>query len=321
MKTTEELHQLYEKDLKPALEGIEGERKSILIKYIISIVGALGAFATAYFLAETYIVVFYLAIAVILGLGFFMLFVTKTQRVAYRKVYKTDVVKSIVNLINPDWKYEADGRISEMNYRSSQLFETRWDKYEGDDKVSGTIEKTDFHFSELHTQYKTVKTDSEGKTEESWHTIFKGLFAHADFNKEIKGRTFILPESARKAFNKYGNDSSNMGETKLVKLENPEFEKLFKVYSTDQIESRYILTPTMMEAIVNIYKKHKKRVHFSFIGSRVYVAMSFSKDLFEPRILKSGVNFEDMEQMNDQFNLINIIISEMNLNTRIWTKD
>ncbi|OYT16724.1 MAG: hypothetical protein B7C24_06220, partial [Bacteroidetes bacterium 4572_77] len=154
----EELHQLYEKDLKPALEGIEGERKSILIKYIIS-------------LAETYIIVFYLAIAVILGLGFFMLFVTKTQRVAYRKVYKTDVVKSIVNLINPDWKYEADGRISEMNYRSSQLFETRWDKYEGDDKVSGTIEKTDFHFSELHTQYKTVKTDSEGKTEESWHTI------------------------------------------------------------------------------------------------------------------------------------------------------
>ena len=49
--------------------------------------------------------------------------------------------------------------------------------------------------------------------------------------------------------------------------------------------------------------------------------MSFNKDLFEPRILKSGVRFEDMEQMNEQFNLIQTLIHEMNLNTRIWTKD
>ena len=76
-----------------------------------------------------------------------------------------------------------------------------------------------------------------------------------------------------------------------------------------------------MESIVNIHKKYKKRVYFSFIGSRVYVAMSFNKDLFEPRILKSGVRFEDMEQMNDNFSLIQVIIHEMNLNTRIWTKD
>jgi hypothetical protein len=73
--------------------------------------------------------------------------------------------------------------------------------------------------------------------------------------------------------------------------------------------------------MVNIYKKYKRPVYFSFIGSRVYVAMSFNKDLFEPRILKSGVRFEDMEQMNSQFSLIQTLIHEMNLNTRIWTKD
>ena len=320
MKTTEELQNLYETKLKPALESIEGQRKSILYKYIFCIVGALGAFAAAFLLAETYIIVFYLAIAVILGLGFYMFFVVGKEKKAYRIIYKQDVVKAIVELINPDWRYESEGRISETDYRKSQLFNTSWDKYEGDDLVTGVIEKTDFQFSELHTQYKTYTT-KDGKTEEEWHTIFKGLFAHADFNKEIKGRTFVLPEHAKKDFRKYMLNEKDGGETKLVKLENPVFEKIFKVFGTDQIESRYVLTPTMMEAMVNIYNKYKKRVHFSFIGSRVFVAMSFNKDLFEPRIIKSGVRFEDMEQMNEQFNLIQTLIHEMNLNTRIWTKD
>jgi len=317
MKSTEELRELYESQLKPALEAIEGQRKSILIKYIISIGGALGAFAVAFFFSEKYVFVFYLSIAAILGLGAYMFFVVTKEKKAYREMYKQNVVKQIVHLINPDWNYDPNGRISSSNYRNSELFNRSWDKYEGDDLVSGAIDKTDFRFSELHTQYKTITTDSEGKREEEWHTIFKGLFAHADFNKEIKGRTFVLPERASKQIKEVGAT----GRTKLVKLENPEFEKIFKVYSTDQIESRYILTPTMMESIVNIHKKYKKRVYFSFIGSRVYVAMSFNKDLFEPRLLKSGVRFEDMEQMNDNFSLIQVIINEMNLNTRIWTKD
>ena len=92
--------------------------------------------------------------------------------------------------------------------------------------ISGVIEKTDFQFSEIHTQYKTTKTDNEGKTETDWHTVFKGLFVHADFNKEIKGRTFILPEHASKQFNKHGMSINDGGKTELVKLENVEFEKI-----------------------------------------------------------------------------------------------
>ena len=321
MKSNEELQKLFESELKPALQAIEGHRKTLLTKYVVCIVGALASFAAAFFLAEKYIFVFYLAIAVIIGLGLYLAFVVKKQHREYRAIFKQNVVKEIVNLINPDWQYSSNGSISESDYNRSQLFNKRLDKYNGDDLVSGIIEKTDFKFSELHTQYKTTKTDSDGKTETEWHTVFKGLFAHADFNKEIKGRTFVLPEHASKQINDFGMSINDGGKTELVKLENPEFEKIFKVFGTDQIESRYVLTPTMMEAMVNIYKKYKRRVYFSFIGTRVYVAMTFNKDLFEPRILKSGVRFEDMEQMNTQFYLIQTLIHEMNLNTRIWTKD
>lgn len=62
-------------------------------------------------------------------------------------------------------------------------------------------------------------------------------------------------------------------------------------------------------------------MHFSFIGERVHCAVSFSKGLFEPRVSKSGVKFSDVEEMYCLFSLIEIIIHEMNLNTRIWTKN
>ena len=202
------------------------------------------------------------------------------------------------------------------------MFPKSVDRYKGDDLVSGVIEKTDFRVSELHTEYRSESTDSDGNRKTTWHTIFKGLFAHIDFNKEIKGETLVLPDTAEKLFGSFGKKLQSMSSRgKLIKLENVEFEKLFVVYGSDQIEARYILTPTMMEAMVNIVKRYSKEVFFSFIGSRVYFAIGFKDDLFEPRIFKSGVRFKDMQKMNEQFGIIQNIIHEMNLNTRIWTKD
>ena len=108
---------------------------------------------------------------------------------------------------------------------------------------------------------------------------------------------------------------------RLVKLENPEFEKLFAVFSTDQIEARYILTPAIMEAMVRIHKQYKRKMYLSFTGTRVYVAMSFNKNLFEPKIMGKGVNFNDVEFMFNLFVMNETIVHELNLNTRIWTKE
>ena len=167
---------------------------------------------------------------------------------------------------------------------------------------------------------KTYTTDDDGKRKEEWHTIFKGLFFHADFNKNFQGRTYVVPEvrGGLKVFSSVGG-MAQRGDR--VKLEDPEFEKIYEVYGTDQIESRYILTPAIMQAMTAIKKELDTFVYFSFIEERVYCAMYFNKNLFEPRIMKSGVNFEDIEKMYKLFATNALIINELNLNTRIWTKD
>ncbi|PKP29491.1 MAG: hypothetical protein CVU00_15345 [Bacteroidetes bacterium HGW-Bacteroidetes-17] len=324
----EELEQLYNKDLKEKLSGLEGMRKKLLLHRLAGIAGIIVPFiifiatlsATSTLNNSALFLPIVLAAIIIFSIVILILSIKKKR--LYRKAYKSEVVTKIVHAIDPNWNYVPDQSISTAEYLESDLFRTHYDKYEGDDFISGVIDKTDFRCSELHTQYKSVSTDHDGKRQDKWVTIFKGLFFHADFNKHFTGKTYIAPDVAERVLGNLGKKLQKItGKADLVKLENPEFEKYFVVHATDQIEARYILTPTIMEALVKIYKEYKRPIHLSFIGSRVYCAISFTRDLFEPKIMRSGVKFEDMENMYDLFMVNATIIKELNLNTRIWTKD
>ena len=206
-------------------------------------------------------------------------------------------------------------------YAQSDIFRTRYDRYLGDDYVRGVIEKTDFECSELHTQYKQVTYDSKGRRQERWVTIFKGLFFNAGFNKEFNGRTYVSPDFAEKILGKFGRNFQGIsGAAPLVQLENVEFEKVFVVHSTDQIEARYILTPAIMGAMLRIKQYINCEIHFSFVGSRVYCALGMRKNLFEPRIFGQLTDIMDVKNMYQLFEINKLIIRELNLNTRIWTK-
>lgn len=323
MKSIEELEQLYESDLKEKLEALETKRIKVRNAYIFTglfiLIAGLLIFLGTQNVEYEYLM--YLAIPFGIGVIYFIYRISVSQG-KYRSEFKTNVVQAIVHLINPEWHYNPNSHIPLDVYQRSKLFTKGVDRYKGDDLVHGVIEKTDFQFSELHSEYKTETRDKNGRKQTSWHTIFKGLFAHLDFNKEIKGETLVLPDTAESLLGSFGKKLQSMsGRGKLINMENVEFEKLFVVYGSDQIEARYVLTPTMMEAMIRIKKEYNKDVYFSFIGSRVFFAISISKDLFEPRIFSSGVKFDDILEMNRYFGIIDTIIHEMNLNTRIWTKD
>lgn len=320
MKSTTELRTLFENQLKPSLQSLEGKRKKLMFKYIGFYSGIIISFASVWILTKYSDFAFYGGLTGILTFVILLL-ITRSEKSDYRREYKQRVVKAILHLINPEWSYQPDNCISEKDYRKSELFTTSYDRYNGDDLVFGTIEKTDFQISELHTEYKRTTSSGKGNRHTEWHTIFKGLLAHAEFNKEIGGKTIVLPDTAEKLFGFFGQKIQSLsGRGKLIKMENVEFEKLFVVYGSSQIESRYVLTPTMMESLINIRNKFNRYVYFSFIGSKVYVALYYSKDMFEPRIFETGVRFEDMQRMSEQFRTIQTIIRELKLNTRIWTK-
>ncbi|HMI01336.1 MAG TPA: DUF3137 domain-containing protein, partial [Pedobacter sp.] len=195
-------------------------------------------------------------------------------------------------------------------------------RYSSQDQIFGSAGKTRFSFSEVHAEYKTETQTKNGK-QVHWHTILKGIVFCADFNKYFNGITVVRPKDFGSAIGAWFSDKlpifSSSGK-ELVKLENPNFEELFVTYSSDQVEARYILTPSMMERLCQLEDKCKYTISLSFIDTQMFIAFPLDKDYFEPPVFKSLL---DQKSINEDLSVIRFmydIIKELDLNTRIWGK-
>ncbi|MCS7209532.1 MAG: DUF3137 domain-containing protein [Fimbriimonadales bacterium] len=250
----------------------------------------------------------------------------------WRKAFKWRVMTRLVKYINPNLEYHPERYITPQEYELSMLYHNSPtpDRYRGEDLIEGVVDKTDIRLSELHTEYKQVTYDSRGRRQEHWVTIFRGLFISADFHKHFQGVTLVLPDTEQSWLGGFGqwlqSLSAKIGSQpgELVKMEDPEFEKLFKVFSTDQIEARYILTPSLIRRIVEFRNKTNAPIRLSFIASRVFVAIPTRHDHFEPPSLFAPANRllepDTIAQYFEEIRFALAVVDELNLNTRIWTK-
>lgn len=316
MRTIEELRDLYVKMIAPGLGALEEQRRSILKKFYLAVAIVVPVFGLLALSAARYApnLGIFLLIAGILVLVFTYQFLIKD----YRRLFKSAVIEKIVKFIDEGLTYSKFGKVSEPIFKMSGIFQKRIDNYKGDDHVSGTIGKTRVEFSELYVSYET-RSSKGGKQE---HVVFKGLFFMADFNKHFKGSTVVLPDTAEKLLGHVGTFFQSMNKVRgsLIKLEDPEFERSFAVYGSDQIEARYILSTSLMKRIMDFQKKTGKRIYLSFVGSKVFVAIPYQKDLFEPRVFRTILDFTPVQEYFEDLQLAAGIVDDLNLNTRIWTK-
>lgn len=253
--------------------------------------------------------------------GWLWLYNWKQKKVrAYVLRYKNAVIGHIIQFITPGLEYSPESCVADSVYKKSGLFPRPWDRFNGDDFVQGRIGRTPIFFSELHTQYKTQRRTSNGGSRDVWHTIFQGLFFVCEFNKTFRGRTYVLPDTLEKLFGDFGA-ALQWGKTQfgeLVKLEDPEFERQFAVYGSDQVTARYVLSTSLMARLTAFQKKTRQEIRLAFVDSNLYVAVSFGRDLFEPRIWRSLIDYREIRGYFENLQLVLGIVEELNLNTRIW---
>lgn len=241
----------------------------------------------------------------------------------YRRDFKDCVVRGVIEAYDDSLRYSPGNHIREHQFRESELFKKGIDRFRGEDHISGKIEKTDFEFSEIHAEYKTTTRDSKGRRRTQWHTIFKGIFFIGDFHKDFRTHTVVLPDSFEKAFGFLGQKLQEMNfmRGELIKLEDPEFEREFAVYGDDQVEARYILSTSLMRRILGYKQKFGGKVYISFLHSKIYVALSTSKNHFEPKVFTPVNDASVAMEFLADLELVLDIIHDLNLNTRIWSKE
>ena len=219
---------------------------------------------------------------------------------------------------NKGYRYSSSGSIKRSDFETSGILTRRPDRYTGDDLITGESEHSVFSFSEVHSQIYVE--DSKGR--KRLQTQFKGLFFMADFNKHLQFHTVIVPDLAERFFGNMGQQLQKLNPTRgeLVQMENVDFEKLFVVYGTDQVEGRYILTPKLMERLVNYAERHELSPSLAFKGNHVYVAIPISKDFFEPSIFSTLMGKSRCEEYYEDMQLTLSLIEELDLDNRIWSK-
>jgi hypothetical protein len=319
MKSTSELADFYYKELYPSILELEKQRKVILSKLeTYGFAGVVIFIILALFIARNFgfhSMFFILVIITMAISSVFYNFLTS----GYNKEFKERIISPIINTINQNLSYSQDFFVSQSLFERSDLFTHSIDRYKGNDHVQGAIDGVDIEFSNIHAQYKT--RDSKGR--EHYQTLFHGIFFVAKFNKNFKSKIVVLPDIAQKTLGSFIGgwlQSNNFSRDKMIKMDNPEFEKQFVVYGSDPIETNYILSHSIMQRILDFQKKISYPIFISFVHNYIHIAIDTKKDLFMPNIFKSLLDFDQTANYINSIRNVILLVEELKLNEKLWGK-
>lgn len=174
-----------------------------------------------------------------------------------------------------------------------------YDKCYMEDHIKGSYKAVGLEIVE--SRLIDVRHEGSGKDRRTYEVeLFKGILIKLDIDKKLTSQTIIKKDQGS-VFNKLDGAFSSL---QRVELEDPRFEKIFEVYSSDQVESRYVLTPSFMERLMSLSTSFGgDSIQCSFSNDRFCFMIPIRKNLFEP-----GSVFEPQDFLKDAKSLF----SEMN---------
>jgi hypothetical protein len=217
---------------------------------------------------------------------------------------KVQIMPLLMNAI-PGFRWTLDGIISQDETENVDLFpyDVRTN-VKTDDNFEGKYRGVEVAITESNYSYTT-------RCGKHRHTvvIFNGAIARIKMNKRFDGITLIRPK-----FN-----ASIRYKLEKVKLEDVDFHKHFTVFSTDQIEARYLLTPSFMERFKDIMTAFKtKKIFCSFNGDYVYIAPYASGDLFSlAHLSKTLIDENQYDVLFQEFSSILALVDHFKLDKKL----
>ena len=152
-----------------------------------------------------------------------------------------------------------------------------------EDEISGEFKDIHFELCDATIIKRYVNLYRNGSPLKTW--LFQGLMLACKLNKPFNTETIIKTDS----FKDFKINKN------IIKLENDEFNKKLKVYADDEVEARYIITPSFMERLKNFHKNKKDKTIIFFDSKcseskNMYILTNTGKDNFEIPFNKSILN-------------------------------
>lgn len=168
-----------------------------------------------------------------------------------------------------------------------------------EDLWTGTLAGRAFSMHEAHLQQKR----SSGKNTH-YVTVFQGPVMTMQFERSFHGTTLVERAGKHKKFGFFGeaDDVSFKGiDLQKVDMVNPVFEDEFTIYSTDQVEARYLVHPTYVERLIALERAFAgQKIRTLFHEGEVTIVLE-AKNMFESGHMDSGRDREMVETCVSQF--------------------
>ena len=295
-----EFMKVYSEKLVPTLTKYERERKfNLLCASVLSgilIVWSLYILYNSILLISNWID----RVSCLIGAGFVVILsfvVRQIFKKVFEKKIKTQIMKNIC-LCYGQLEYTANLKTPlnlaylTPNFNNSIIDDIFYGKYK--DVNYAIIE------IELHKHMGDIDI-----------CLFDGVIIKFDFNKNFKGNTVIQPKAKLPAA-----PSSTL---KHAVLEDTNFNKKYDVFTDDEVEARYLITPSFMERLNNIKMTfHANKISCSFYENYLLLGLHTKKDLFSIGSLIKPVNDEkQFFQMFEEILSIIQLIDHFKLDQKI----
>lgn len=209
----------------------------------------------------------------------------KRQIRNYKKTFKPLVVQAILNFIDSRLKYYPEQYVPYDTFNRSNIFPVEPSVYLGEDYIIGKIGEVSFEMCELHIQHPSyIKARLE--------KLFEGVFFHAKFNYNSKGRIVIIPRQRWQRFIKTMKNITRYGGYEIKETGNPVFDKEFLVYADPKVNYKEVLTMGLLNTINNYHIESKKEIYASFVDSHFYMAIAEPYQLLDAHLFTSNLDFE-----------------------------
>ncbi|MEQ9506400.1 MAG: DUF3137 domain-containing protein [Hyphomonas sp.] len=291
-KEFEGFDRIYDQEIRPSLIAREADRiaaakRAIQTRWIGGAI-VVGGAALGLAVLKMPFVAILLAIAGFGVVGWGNMGLSKLAGEA-----KSLIVEPIARQLN--LSFTAAPGTCESIYRHKEVgVVPGWDRSKYEDLLTGKRGAVDFELFEAHLEERRTTTDSKGRTRTTWVTVFRGQCLRFDFHKTFYGRTLVTRDAGM--FNRFGGGKG----MQRAALEDPKFEKIFEVYTTDQVESRYLLTPDLMQKLVDLEDTFKGgKLKTAFDGGEMLITVQ-GGNLFEP-----GSMFKPLDSADRVHELLN----------------
>lgn len=269
---------VYARDIRPILlereherlaavaKGAKGKKRGFMVASL-AVIGALVAIMTKIpFL-------FMVIPPVLIGWGIYGAHMKDLRRLG--EDTKSLIVGAVTQHFGISYTAEPSRPGAIDRYRELGLV-PKYDREYFEDLLMG--ERGNVRFELFESNLERRRRNSKGR--DYYETVFQGQCLRMAFGKRFYGRTLITRDAG--FFRRFGGGKG----MERAALEDPHFEKIFDVYTTDQVESRFLLTPDLMQKLVDLETAfHGGKLKCCFSEGEVLVTIQ-GGDLFQPGSMK-----------------------------------